>query len=80
MRGGMFRSKRGFSKDQNQADLFIFHQLAVGINISIDEFKFNITDIDDKTLQFMIDNPNEVNLKKSQVNFNIKIILSVLTQ
>uniref|UniRef100_A0A2S2P737 EF-hand domain-containing family member C2 n=1 Tax=Schizaphis graminum TaxID=13262 RepID=A0A2S2P737_SCHGA len=59
MRGGMFRSKRGFSKDQNQADLFIFHQLAVGINISIDEFKFNITDIDDKTLQFMIDNPNE---------------------
>ncbi|CAH1732020.1 unnamed protein product [Aphis gossypii] len=59
MRGGMFRSKRGFSANQNPADLFIFHQLAVGVNICIDEFKFTITDIDDKTLQFMMDNPKE---------------------
>jgi len=64
MRGGMFRSKRGFSANQNPADLFIFHQLAVGVNICIDEFKFTITDIDDKTLQFMMDNPKEVNMKK----------------
>lgn len=63
MRGGMFRSKRGFSEYQDQANLFIFHQLAVGVKICIDEFKFTIVDIDDKTLQFMIDNPKEVNMK-----------------
>ncbi|CAI6358946.1 unnamed protein product [Macrosiphum euphorbiae] len=59
MRGGMFRSKRGFSENQDQANLFIFHQLAVGVKICIDEFKFTIVDVDDKTLQFMIDNPKE---------------------
>ncbi|XP_001949545.2 EF-hand domain-containing family member C2-like [Acyrthosiphon pisum] len=59
MRGGMFRSKRGFSENQDQENLFIFHQLAVGVKICIDEFKFTIVDIDDKTLQFMIDNPKE---------------------
>lgn len=63
MRGGMFRSKRGFSEYQDQADLFIFHQLAVGVKICIDEFKFTIVDIDDKTLLFMINNPKEVNMK-----------------
>jgi len=64
MRGGMFRSKRGFRENQDQANLFIFHQLAVGVKICIDEFMFTIVDVDDKTLQFMIDNPKEVIMKK----------------
>lgn len=68
MRGGMFRSKRGFSENQDKTKLFIFHQLAVGVGICIDEFQFNIVDIDDKTLQFMIDNPKEVNIKKTNLD------------
>lgn len=57
----MFRSKRGFNTDQCQN--FNFRQLAVGVNITIDDFEFTITDVDDKTIKFMIDNPEEVNIK-----------------
>lgn len=57
----MFRSKRGFNK--NQCQKFNFRQLVVGVNITIDEFEFSITDVDDKTINFMINNPEEVKIK-----------------
>jgi len=60
IRGGMFRSKRGFDKTQSEHKRFTFHQLAVGVEITIDDFEFIVTDVDDKTLRFMIDNPDEV--------------------
>lgn len=66
MRGGMFRSKRGFDENLDEKDKFIFHQLAVGFEMSIDDFRFVITDVDDKTLKFMIENPTEVNITKSE--------------
>lgn len=70
IRSGMFRSKRGFKENEDEKDIFIFRNLAVGVKISIDNFKFLITDIDDKTLKFMIDNSNEVNnrIKNFQIN------------
>lgn len=56
----MFRSRRKFTEKQEK---FVFHQLIVGFKMSIDEFSFVITDTDDKTLKFMIQNPTEVNMK-----------------
>lgn len=60
----MFRSKRGFSRKQrqNKDTLFVFHQLAVGVKIHIDDFEFIVVDVDDKTLRFMIDNSDKVNI------------------
>lgn len=60
----MFRSKRGFSSKQRQKKdtLFVFHQLAVGVTIHVDDFEFIIVDVDDKTLRFMIDNSDKVNI------------------
>lgn len=62
MLGGMFRSKRKYDKYQSADKLFVFHQLAIGVTITIDEFKFIITDVDDKTLKFMIANSDKVNI------------------
>lgn len=63
MRGGMFRSRRKFDEKREEKEKFVFHQLIIGFQMSIDEFKFVITDIDDKTIKFMIQNPREVNMK-----------------
>lgn len=60
----MFRSKRGFKEDEDKNETFVFQNLSVGVNISVDTFKFIITDIDDKTLNFMINNSNIVNVYK----------------
>lgn len=64
----MFRSKRGFKENEDKKEIFFFQNLAVGVDISIDNFKFTITDIDDKTLKFMIDNSSIVNMNKLWVN------------
>lgn len=56
----MFRSKRESNKNKDNDDLTVFNQLTVGTEVSLDEFKFTITDIDDKTLRFMIDNADDV--------------------
>jgi hypothetical protein len=61
IRGGMFRYRRKFSKKQDKNKLFVFHQLYVGATIFFDEFEFKITDVDDKSLRFMINHPKEVN-------------------
>lgn len=58
----MFRSKRESQKNQEGEDLIVFRQLVVGAEISVDDYKFVITDIDDKTLRFMIENANEVHI------------------
>lgn len=60
LRGGMFRYKRGFSKKQDEKKLFVFHQLFVGATIFFDSFEFTIIDVDDQTLRFMINHPEEV--------------------
>lgn len=59
----MFRSRRGFNEKRDEKEKIIFHQLVVGFKLSIDEFEFIITDADNKTLKFMIENPTEVNIK-----------------
>lgn len=59
----MFRSRRKFNEKQDEKAKFVFHQLTVGFEMSIDEFKFVITDMDDKTFTFMTQNPTEVNMK-----------------
>lgn len=58
----MFRSKRKSNKNQEGEDLVVFYKLTIGTEISIDDFKFTITDIDDKTLNFMIDNADDVSM------------------
>lgn len=58
----MFRSKRKCDKNEHGEDTIVFHRLVVGAEISIDDFKFAIVDVDDNTLKFMMDNPKEVRL------------------
>jgi len=62
IRGGMFRSKRGANKNEEGDDLVVFHQLVVGAEVVVDDFKFAIIDVDDKTLRFMMDNIEEVDV------------------
>ncbi|VVC29889.1 Uncharacterised domain DM10,Domain of unknown function DUF1126,EF-hand domain pair [Cinara cedri] len=57
LRGGYFLSKRGFNeKDQKK---FTFQELAVGLNIYVNGFEFKIIDVDENTLKFFINNPEE---------------------
>lgn len=68
----MFRSKRESPKNQEGEDLIVFHQLVVGAEISVDDYKFIVTDIDDKTLRFMIENADEVHVIMLQFSQIIK--------
>lgn len=53
----MFRSKRGFGDNEKK---FVFHQLAVGNTIFVNDIQFIITDVDDKTLKYMVNNSSQV--------------------
>lgn len=56
----MFRSKCKCDKNEHGEDTIVFHRLVIGAEVSIDDYKFVIVDVDDSTLKFMMDNPIEV--------------------
>jgi len=80
IRGGMFRSKRGFDESQPEDKRFVFYKLAVGVKIMVDYFEFIITDVDDKTLRFMINNPTEVITDGSRRTLKTILIVTVPAQ
>ncbi|XP_050544262.1 EF-hand domain-containing family member C2-like [Daktulosphaira vitifoliae] len=57
--GGEFRSKRSISIFDENEKSFIYSEIAVGSKLFIDDFQFVLTDVDDKTLKFMMAHPKE---------------------
>ncbi|VVC33906.1 Uncharacterised domain DM10,Domain of unknown function DUF1126 [Cinara cedri] len=75
--GCRFCTKRKIPKESPNEPNVIF-RLYVGVELTIDGFKFVFVDVEDRTLRFMMDHPKE--FPHSDVNYIMNQVLEIITQ